>query len=198
MCTGFSLDSMTAEMQRMSKARGTIMDLLAPKAVPQYDYKPRSFYDKLDLAPLSANEEKENKMRSETYVTLDASRGYSAEQESKSHLRSRIGSLFSVKDRELETKFGLRSAERPATLNEMVKAIKDGQFKIKDDHGDDTCYYYLDYVIWGDPSIKIDRSGYNAAIKLLQKKYNEVNDIIEVLSPTEGLAALKDFENFTV
>lgn len=152
----------------------------------------------LNYPPLvdRAQEEKEKKMRTETYVTLDASQGYSVERESRSHLRSRLQSMLYAKDHELEIKFGIRGGDKPATLNEMIKAIKDGQYRIDNDHGDEPVYYYQDYIIWGDPSIKKDQLGYKAAYKLMKDKYDSAMDSIEVLSSVEGLAALNDFSKY--
>jgi len=127
-------------------------------------------------------------------VNSTVSPTYSPEQESRDYLRNRLSAAYFSKDADLERAYGLRDDSSPETPQEVVDRILAGKYVINKKEDGEYYSELLDYISWRDPAIKKDREGYDTAYKVLKAAHNKASDQVMVLSATEGLKALQEFE----
>lgn len=113
------------------------------------------------------------------------------------HVLRRANDAFLEKESELLKHYGLRNDEAPRSWNELVKRIKDGKFKIDDDHAMLKTYGSgTEYVEWRDPKIEKDHEGFEKSMDKLRKLLAETKDVIIVKSPADGLEMIEKIQNF--
>ena len=111
------------------------------------------------------------------------------------HLADRLDSLRYDKTNELLVKYGMTDDDAPVTLEQFIKRIQDGKFKVPEDKLDKNWYYNLGNTFrWRDPSVKEDEEGYKKAYAILRKAFLETTDIINIKDADEGLKAVQEFE----
>lgn len=115
----------------------------------------------------------------------------------RDYLSSRLHSIQNDKIGEMNHFFGLVGDVRPQTAKELIERITTGKYIVQPDKMEKSAYSPVDYFCWRDPSVKEDMAGMKAARKLLDVASIEVTDAIVIKTPTEALAALKDFEGKT-
>lgn len=161
----------------------------------------------LQIRPLE-EKQKENTMCKDISISVqtEASSQNNQDRDARRHLSWRLNAESNDASRKAEKFFGLEQ-DPPKNAEEAIQRIKDGKFilrKKKDYRGiyedHDMCEGShesdpLDRVIWLDPAKKRDPYGYRDwADKVRDPAWNEANDIIEVLSPEQGLKALAEFK----
>jgi hypothetical protein len=116
----------------------------------------------------------------------------------RAYLSNRLSVATDVKDAETAKAFGLGPRPFPTSPEELVKLIQDGHFKFKNEETKDSyAYDPRNQIIWGDPELKEDRPGFEAALEKVFAARTDAMDIIATGTPAEGLAALKAFESKT-
>jgi hypothetical protein len=143
------------------------------------------------------NQEKEveNTMTT-TYNEIEASRKY---------LNGRVQSTYWIKRDELSEQFRIHNSEFPKTYKELIDAIKNDKFTLDtkrtakiDAYAEDDDWYgnAFDGIKFNLPTAP-DHDGYNAAVNELDKKIQDVKDVINVGTPADGLKALQELEAWT-
>lgn len=128
--------------------------------------------------------------------------------EQRRHLLKRLQDTANNKmyDGQLDVFFNINSAGVPDTYQQMIDAIKGGKFtldpkktkKVDEAAEEQDTWSLRDYgpfygIVFTDfPGP--DFGGREAARKKISDKYQEVKDNIIILSPADGLAALREFE----
>lgn len=119
------------------------------------------------------------------------------EGKAQAHVIRRADNAFHEKDGELMKHYGLHGDGAPRTWNELVKRIKDGRFKISDEHAKMNTYGSgTEYVEWRDPKIEKDHEGYDKSKEKLMKLLAETKDVIIVKSAADGLEMIEKIQNF--
>jgi hypothetical protein len=141
-------------------------------------------------------QEVENTMTT-TYNEIEASRKY---------LNGRVQSTFWTKRDELSQQFRIHNPETPKTYKELIDAIKNDLYTLDTkrtakidayvEEEDDWYGNAFDGIKFNLPTAP-DRDGFNAAVKELDKKVQDVKDVINVSSPEAGLKALQELEAWT-
>jgi len=119
-------------------------------------------------------------------------------REQRDKLLSRARATFFDGRTKLEEEFGLR-AKRPATYKEAVDILKAGTYTLdlpdeteEDDYNEFDVSSFWWSVNWY--GIKVDRKGYQAALKDYEKQYNDLTDTIQFKDVDTGFAALEEFK----
>lgn len=147
----------------------------------------------------------------------------STEADAARHLLGRLDSIRYAKRAEFEQKFNIYNSDTPKTYQELIAAIKAGDYTIDskvekrlelaketgssddfdiDDDEDQSGSFYWGYgPMYGIKFTKLpnapDHKGYKAAIEALNKEFTKTQDIIKVMPAVDGLSALQAFEAWT-
>lgn len=123
---------------------------------------------------------------------------FNAEQNRIEYLSGRLTSIAMDKEDQLYKHFGLRDDDPPQTAKEIVDRILAGKFILPSDEK------FKDYgwgpwrgLRWRDPNLVEDRPAFEKAREAMFKAQGDTEDIIQTLSPEEGLKALNDFKAMT-
>lgn len=114
------------------------------------------------------------------------------------HLGYRMRDVRAKHYETLRTTFKVNPVKGPRTLEEFVAKIKSDDFTMPEQYKDYTFYgpeQIADMIRWTkEPA---DQKGYEAAEKKLSQAYQDLEDTITIMSPEEGLKALRDFASAT-
>lgn len=127
--------------------------------------------------------------------TMYTTQTYTNEPSARSHLQSRLYDTREKKNVDLRRFFGLMDDEAPETAEDTIQRIKDGKYILRP--ASDYYRTFRDRIRWRDPAKQEDEAGYEAAWEVLNKDFQDANDIITVLDVKDGLSALKQFESKT-
>jgi len=140
-------------------------------------------------------QQKENDMNS-AYATVAVEANPTKDE--RRFLRSRLEDAFYTKKAALKVKFGLIDDEAPASFEDFLARIQAGKYTIDDKDAKKKTWNPTAYIRWRDPSVKEDQEGYDAAKATLKAAYDKAEEDIRILTPTEGLAALRAFKDISV
>jgi hypothetical protein len=130
------------------------------------------------------------------------------EQQKAAWLINELDRAFGTKDRELNKTFRMNGAPGPTTLEEFLQRMKDGKYTIEKNYLNDdgtirkNSNYSMwnglyTYINWETPETAPDHAGYKAASEKLSAAFKDAQRIIQIDTPMNGLAALKEFESKT-
>lgn len=128
------------------------------------------------------------------------------ETQQREYLLSRLSESLHTKDRDAHSTFHLNDDAKPSDGEELVNRIKSGKFVldldvIKAAKDGEVFYNHIGSLLgisWRDPAVPADKDGYTAFEKKLNKSFQDTRDTINIVSPADGLAALKAFESSTI
>lgn len=168
------------------------------------DFDDECFEDHLETRRLLTeaiayfNTKGNNKM----YATSNTAIVAAAQPESidqREYLINRLYTLTTKKRQELHKHFKLNPVKGPKTLKELIEKIKSEDYTLPDCYSDESEFYSISGLIseirWSKD--KPDQKGYDEASNKLDAAVADVTDTIKILSPEEGLKALKAFETQT-
>lgn len=117
----------------------------------------------------------------------------------KDYILLHLSDLRYTKRQELEKQFGLYGLS-PSSFKELKEWLKSGNYRINDEpedfDEDEDGFYWQDAFRWGKD--KPDHKAYKAAQKKLEEKYQEVLDLVSILTDEEKrLEALRNFRSAT-
>jgi hypothetical protein len=101
--------------------------------------------------------------------------------------------LFKI-DARLEKEFHIIDDEPPRTQEELIQRIKDGMWEPEGNKEADGATFSEAWIRWRNPKHKPDKAGYRKARLASKDKFKDIERIIAIKSPDEGLAALIDYE----
>lgn len=160
-----------------------------------------------------ANKEKEENLMSLTYATKIAPTAYAAVNAAPSdtqtkieYLKSRARDVKSDLDEALTKQFRLYQNAGPRTADELIDAIKAGEFTFDEEKKAQADKYFKKYG--GDGygilyAMKFnnfpgpDREGYDTAKKALLAEYQKIKDIINIKDADTALEAIQAFEGWS-
>lgn len=139
--------------------------------------------------------EKETKMGYNEMQVVDKSNA-----EARCYLIHRIEEIWEKKDGELLTKFNFHGEPAPKTLEDLKDRLATGKYTVDESQFNKDGAYrgwnsILHAVTWR--VTPFDKAGYEAASKILNDAYQTAYDSIKVLTPEEGLKAVREFEAMT-
>lgn len=119
---------------------------------------------------------------------------YNEIQEAKSHLLGELDRVLWEKRDEAQYAYGIRF-KAPTTVGEIKQFIDKGWVRVNtsDLEDDYEVYNPSDYLTWGDPKVKRDAKGFNAAEKLISEAFRTAKNVILIFSPEKGLNAVETF-----
>jgi len=124
----------------------------------------------------------------------------------RSYLTRRMDAALYEKNRKLATQFHIGERTGPKTYRELIDWIKKGNYELDekrtkkiDAYVDNNEWYgdFLDGIIWTGRGFIEDYENYSLASQDAKKMYQDALDIIMTSDATEGLKALKEFQNWT-
>lgn len=185
--------------------------LYSPKDIWQCDKSGRQWYFDRYLASKKAEIDNDNKKDTEMYNISQASIVMPQDNtvaNQRYHLQNRLSTMYRDHEKKLRGDFGLIDMKAPRTWKELLERIEAKQFIYDEEEEKENLDQFEDdffcgegpfmYIEWRDPSVKKDKAGYKAAMKLLDKAFNDVKDYIVILEPKDALTAVKSFENWTL
>lgn len=130
------------------------------------------------------------------------------EERKAQYLNYQLGTAYGAKEHELRKAFRMNGTPAPETVEDFFNRIKTGKFSIpKKWLNDDgtirkntgfSQYNGIHYAIdWDTPETAPDLEGYATASDKLSAAYKDTQRIIQIDTPMNGLAALKEFESKT-
>jgi hypothetical protein len=147
------------------------------------------------MAGIKSQPNKKEEPMNTAVSAISVSNEKSQEAKAFDRILNRMREALSTKDAALLKEFGMVNEDAPRTPKALVQRILDGLFVIPETYEDQYCYNPSEYITWRDPNVKKDKAGYEAARKVLDKKYEEVVDNIYVSTVEEGLKVFNKFEN---
>ena len=120
------------------------------------------------------------------------------QERARDYLEIRAADVRSAHKSTLARHFGIEDDAPPKTIKELKERLAEGKFRTHENYKDDTNIRYesLDHLIrWRTRDA--DKDGFRTAKESLAKTYTELQDIIVVKTPDEGLKALQEFEKKT-
>lgn len=119
----------------------------------------------------------------------------------REYLVNRLYDSQCRKNRELETHFGITDEDRPHTLRDALKRIKEGHYVLpkhcEDEENFDDCYspYDLMNVLrWRDPAKKEDKKGHKAAKSKMDDAARDAKGHVMILELEKALKSVEAFE----
>lgn len=169
-----------------------------PMALNDYedDYEDEGDFDLCDcgVCHIARSNLKETNMI--TSSNLVVTNNPDTTQKQRAYLLDRLSETVHVKRNELREHFKLDPTKVPDTIKELVQKIKDGDFSYDEKYFEKKFLFPSDMMVqairWSKD--KADEKGFNEASDALREARIETADVINILSPEEGLKALKAFE----
>jgi hypothetical protein len=152
--------------------------------------------------PAPASKKKKDKNMSRRYdedtdCYYDTLPAQTAEQQAKDRLILRANDLQWPATDKLAREFGMADDDAPTTFKDFLERIKKGKYVMSDKIKEDQKLWHPEqYIRWRDPAVKEDQAGYEAALEKFNKQMRDTIDEIYVLTPEEGLKALRKLEQF--
>lgn len=153
------------------------------------DYETRMFGTQADMivCDCAYNEPKQEKKEHKM--------GY--EYEAHERLETRLSSIRQAKKNDAAKKYHTGNYEGPRTKDEVLANLKAGNIEFYpgfyDEKGDLGQFYTANGTFkFVDPAK--DQDGYDKAVKAIDAAYVAALDTATILTPAEGLAALREFE----
>lgn len=116
----------------------------------------------------------------------------------RSHLENRVYQITSAHETKLRADFHMDNDEAPESFDELVARFKDGKVQFDKNIKTDRKFSYtgdlLRYLVWRDPAVPADLTGYEAANKKLRDARTMVLDDVTILEPKDALASVRAFE----
>lgn len=146
---------------------------------------------------------------STTYTTINADATDKNVTAAKDFLQRRLSSEKYKKLEEINKVFHLTDDPAPKSAKETLDRIQKGLYVLppkylenSEDDEDDFCCFSPTEVMyqirWRDPAVKEDKEGAKAATKALEAAYQKAYDTATVLDAEKGLAALTEFQAYTI
>jgi len=158
--------------------------------------------DNLGVNPIVPQvvEKKEKKMFNRTCYDgindCDQTVSLNTESVQRDYILGRLAIENDAHYNNLEKQFGLVNDQYPKTAQSFVDRILTGKYILKDNK-DEPVFDPSNRIIWRDPSIKEDRPGFDAAVKVLDTAYKSAKDTVVLGTLDEGKATLSAFQQWT-
>lgn len=116
-------------------------------------------------------------------------------QDTKRHLSRRVEQVRFNKRQDFYKTFYIYDNACPDTIEEALERIAKGQYTVAPKNEDYDFSEWTHRLHWRDPAHPADQAGFDAANSRMNTAFQRAYDDIQVLTPEEGLKALREFED---